>query len=233
MEKENIRNIVAQEIASFETARPQATKDIGAVWVFSGPGTFLSPLKGRDEDWMAWMNHLRLSTGILLVLQVTSLTLNKSIQEVTKNDVERSGPPLIYNGIPIENDDFRSVINLPQFPLPKGKIIIIDEVEKNGIKSKIRNTREQVMSFPRQLLGNPISGAIALVSHATHLPRILRYMNKYRTIPNNRFPIRCFPIHSDPKWAAIDASREIEDVCRYLAMGHLSENPYPPDLGLT
>lgn len=232
MDQGEIRLRVALEITLFERARPVVTPDIDAVFVFSGPGTFLSPLKGDNQEAKRWSDQIRISEGIWLVLKVTALRLDKSVQEVTSNDISLLGPTLIYNGIPIENEVFRAVSILPQFPLPKSRIVLIDEVEEDGRMIPIRHTGDQVKSFPSYLLGNTIVGAVALVSNAPHFPRILRYLNKYRPIPHERFPIRCFPIPSRPELAALYAVEEVEALCRYLKRDQLSENPYPVGLGL-
>jgi len=234
MNTEEIRLTVAREIALFEAARPKATGGIGIVWVFSGPGTFLSPLKGDDEEIKAWLDQRRLSQGILLVLQVTALRLGKPGQTVTKKDVVENGPMLVYNGIPIENEVFRSVMNLPGFPIPYELILVIDEVEgEEGKSQSIRHTGDQVKSFSPILVDHFMGGAteVALVSSAPHFPRILRYLEMHRSIPEE-YQIRSFPIPSEPELAVVYATEEIEALCQYLGKGHLSERPYPADLGL-
>jgi len=224
MNPEDLKKEITRDIDFFEKFDPQVTAEIDAIHVFSGPGTFLTPLKERDEDWMAWFDQTRLSKGILLVLQVTSLRTNKPLHKVTKEDIERLGPYLIYNGIPLENKVFRSCIDLPDFTIPKSKIIIADEIEENGTKRPIKHTGDQVATFPSHLLGNEIKGSIALVSNAPHFIRILRYLTKYKTIPEH-FSIIPFPILSDPAWAKKDADHESQKLFDYLPLGYLSETP--------
>ena len=224
MNPEDLKKEVTREIDFFEKFDPQVTADIDAIHVFSGPGTFLTPLKERDEDWMAWFDQARLSKGILLVLQVTSLRTNKPLHKIAKEDIEKAGPYLIYNGIPIENKVFRSCINLPDFPIPQSKIIIADEIEENGTKRPIKHTGDQVATLPTHLLGNEIKGSIALVSNAPHFIRILRYLTRYKTIPEH-FSIIPFPIASRPDWAKKATDHAVQKLFAYLALGYLSEKP--------
>ena len=234
MEDGEIREVVAREIALFECARPQITTDIGAVLVFSGPGTVIEPISIRDAEWMSWFDLRRVTLGISIVLKVTGLRLAKHLLDLTRNDVEQVGPYFIYNGVNSkhENEDLGAYFSLPRFRIPESKLVLVDEVrDDDGSVREIKHTGDQLKSFPSHLLGNRIKGAIALVSNAPHFPRILRYMDYYRPIPEE-FPIRCFPIHSDPEWATIYANSEIEALCRYLKAGFLSPNPYPADLGL-
>ncbi|MCH7541913.1 hypothetical protein IH981_04040, partial [Patescibacteria group bacterium] len=216
MEDGTIREIVAREIGIFECARPAVTPDIDAVIAFSGPGTVCEPLSTDDQDWMEWFDFTRVIRGISIVLKVTAMRLNIPYGEVTAGEVEKAGPYFIYNGVDSksENQDLVAYLSLPRSRIPESRLVVVTKINENGSVREIRHTGDQVKTFPTDMLGNEIKGAVALVSNAPHFPRILRYMEHYgRPIPKE-FPIRCFPIHSDPAWAALYANSEIEAVVR-------------------
>ena len=229
----HLRETVAAEIARFESESAIPNPDIDLVWSFSGPGTVLQPLKDYEEPWMAWMDANRLQRAILLVHEVTALRIGKPVQRVSRSDISATGPILFYNGIPVEMKAFRTIISLPDFPMPVEKIVTVSEVLRPGESETkdINNTRDQVLSYPRDRFEKPAPTAVGLVSSAAHLPRVLRYINLIRPFePETQ--VHCFPIHSDHAWAAIDAVRETERIVAYCQAGHLSAKPYPTNLGL-
>ncbi|OGY27014.1 MAG: hypothetical protein A2Z42_02455 [Candidatus Woykebacteria bacterium RBG_19FT_COMBO_43_10] len=167
-----------------------------------------------------------------MVLQVTALRLGKSLQEIERLDVHIQGPMLVYNGTPTHNADLMAVLDLPNGLIPKSRVFIIEEVkDRSGESRLIRNTLDQILSFPTDQLGYQLNGTVAIVSSAPHLPRILRYLGKYRPIPD-AVPIRCFPVPSDPEWSEQFAEEEIDRVCEYLQQGYLTAAPYPKNLGV-
>ncbi len=228
-----LRDTIAEEIARFESESAKPHPDIDVVWSFSGPGTLLSPLKEYEEPWMAWMEAHRLQRAILLVYEVTALRLGKPVQKVSRHDVEESGPILFYNGIPMEMEVFRELASLEHFPIPQPKVITVQGVIRPETETRVEigNTRDQVLSYPPEIFEDPIPRTVACVSSAAHLPRVLRYIDMIRPFQPDT-GVLCFPIHSDPTWAAIDAVRETQRILEYFHKGHLSANPYPADLGL-
>ena len=229
--EERFRETIAREIEVFEIRQQRVSQDICAVHVFSGPGTVLEPFSKGDEEWSAWCDHRRVFFGIWLVMQVTALRLRKDPREVTRSDIKSNGPYLIYNGVPDkhENEDLQSVASLPRFPIPESRMIVFGEVGEGESKRDIVHTGDQVESFPANALDG-LDGSIALISNAPHFPRILRYIQHYQTIPS-RFRVRCYPIPSDPEWAAQYARSEINAVCKYLEAGYLAEVKYPAYIG--
>lgn len=233
MEDGEIREIAAREIGLFESARPAVTEDIDAVFVFSGPGTVCEPPSTGDYDWMEWCDLIRVIRGISIVLKVTAMRLSIPYENVTADEVDKVGPYFIYNGVnsKFENQDLVDYLSLPRSRIPKSRLVLIDKISDNGSTREIKHTGDQVATFPTHMVNAEIRKAVALVSNAPHFPRILRYLAHYKTIPDY-IPIRCFPIHSDPAWAALYANSEIEALVRYLEAGFLAELPYPRDLGL-
>lgn len=158
---------------------PTIHDDIDAVWVFSGPGTFFKQLDTGEPKWMAWMDRYRILYGIALVRKITAKRLSKKVAEVTVGDIGKHGPLFLYNGTPEENHSLRKALKSQYLSLPEEKVFITDQViEEDGTKHPIRNTRDQIKSFPRKLLRppGPIQKRLAIISHAAHIPRILRYL---------------------------------------------------------
>ena len=206
----------------------QLNKNFDAVWVFSGPGTIKQPLKESDVPTRVWMDRDRILYGAELIAKITAKRLQKKYTRVTSSDIKKSGPFLIYNGIRIENVHLRETLQYCSnlLPLPYQKVYIIDEVVgKNGIFYPIRNTLDQIKSFPTALINyGVIKKRIAIVSHAEHFPRILRYIKKYNIIPED-IKIAIFPLKS-PETTRIEYHQdEVNKVWEYFQKGHLSWNP--------
>jgi len=232
MDLREVRRKVVVEIGLFERAIPTATTDIDYVWVLSGSGDYHKPFLPNEPIYHPWSDQRRISRGVLLALQVVSLRLGKSVDLITKDDLQDQGPYLIYNGSIDRNSTLRRVVELPDFLMPKEKVVIVDGVWDNGGTREITNTLDQVLSFPTDQLGNQLKGAVAIVSSAPHFPRILRYLSKHRPFPDGTL-VRCFPIPSDFEWAEKFAEEETKRVCDYLEKGYLTEEPYPKDLGIS
>lgn len=236
MDQEQIRLTVAGEIDRFETEEATVSADISHVVVFSGPGTYIAPLKQSNNPWKTWWDQRRLDRGILLVHQVTALRTGKPLNEVGASQVYLDGPILLYNGIPVENEVFREVSNLVHFPIPKQKVVILDTVKYVGEEAPvaIRHTGDQVVSVLDYLYKDHLRRVVALVSSAPHFPRILRYFRENLSWlePSERPTLRSFPVQSEKSWVVRYATEEMNSLVAYLEKGYLAEEPYPADLGL-
>lgn len=224
-----LKKQVLKEITTLRSiANDQEAKEaIDGIWVFSGPGTFLVSLLNGENPRRKWMDRQRIICGIALVRIITAKRLKKKVVEVTKEDIKKSGPILIYNGIPIENDDFRKVMQSSNFILPFEKVVIVDGVtESPTISHPIKNTADQIKGFPKYLIGNngPIKKHLALISHAEHLPRILRYLAKYQSVPEH-IKIVLYPLKSSEEVYQEYKEEEAEKVWKYYKEGFLSWNP--------
>lgn len=229
--KQLIQQAVAQEVLDIikTRAHPKIDPKIEAVWVFSGPGTYFHALKAGEKPWESWMDRKRILYGVAIVRAVTAKRLAKQSSEVTKEDIDRSGPYFLYNGIPKENDALRLALTAPDSFLPKEKVIIIDSVhELNGNTHAIYQTLDQVKSIPSELFGKNgmFKRCIALVSHAEHFPRILRYLEKYRPISES-IRIELFPLVLPENFHDVALAEEEEKVWEYFKKGDLSWNPFP------
>lgn len=207
---------------------PIIHEDIDIVWVFSGPGTYLTPLEKGERLWMKWMDKHRILYGVAIVRKVTAKRLHKSQLHVTKDNIREYGPFFLYNGRPNENTAILKALQSHTFPLPEEKVVIIDHVHKtNRIIGPIGSTLDQIRSFSEEHLGaNKGFCRIALVSHAEHFPRILRYLEQYKPIPSNA-KVEVFSLK--PPQEGLDAynKAEINKVWKYFKNGELSWDPFP------
>lgn len=221
---------VSEEINRFRNMNndQQVDKEFDAVWVFSGPGTIKQPLKEGDAPSRKWMDRDRILYGVELVAKITAKRLQKNYTCVTSGDIINSGPFFIYNGIRIENIHLRETLHCSPDLLPYEKVYIIDEVVgENGVFHPINNTLDQIKSFPQELIHSGIiKERIAIVSHVEHFPRILRYIKKYKIIPEH-IKIAIFPLKSAPYVMNEYHQEEVNKVWEYFQNGHLSWNPIP------
>lgn len=207
----------------------QVSTNFDAVWVFSGPGTIKQPLKEGDNPLRKWMDRDRILYGAELITKITAMRLHKTYNRITRNDILNSGPFLIYNGIPRENADFREVLQSPSCLLPYEKVYIVDEVFDKNVFYPIKNTLDQIKSFPKAFLNNGlIKERIAIVSHAEHFPRILRYIKKYNIIPEH-IKITVFPLKSAREVENEYYEEEVNKVWEYFQKGNLSWSPIPTE----
>jgi len=180
---------------------------IEAVLVFSGPGTYYEPLKPGQPEWMRWMDRDRLRAGTAVVREVTAsrkaenlgLTDKGRGSKMSLDDVRMFGPLLVYNGVPIDDPEFRHenisarrAFASEYSKLPEDRVIIIDELkDENGQTRPLHHTGDQTESLFQELADSksPLAEIrnVALVSHLAHFIRIPFYlknmkMNLFRTV---------------------------------------------------
>jgi hypothetical protein len=224
-----LKNEVRHEIEYLlkHNQHPPIHPDTDAVWVFSGPGTFLKALENNEQNFTRWMDRYRILYGLNIVKKVTAKKLKKSSGEITKQDILENGPLFIYNGTEEENKDLRAALNHELSILPSEKVIIVDQVKIDGTIQEIENTLDQIKSFPKELVGKQITNRIAIVSHAPHIARILRYFEEFKLFPET-VTVEVFsltPIHSE----ALYMHEEMEKIWQYFQKGDLSWNPIPAE----
>lgn len=225
-----LRDTIRREVAylSHHASHPAIHTDIDAVWVFSGPGTFFIPLDPGEPKHFAWMDRYRILYGLAVVRKVAAKRLGKDFTAITSEDILKEGPILIYNGTPKENAALRKELAVIGKSMPPEKVIIIDEV-KNAKVKEIKNTLDQIKSFPKSMIGNTIKHRVALISHAAHLSRILRYIEKYQIFPRY-VKVELFPIIDSDKEAMSDAEKETNKIWEYFKKGDLSWDPFPAEV---
>jgi hypothetical protein len=215
---------------------------LDAVLVFSGPGTIYHKLKPGQEEWMRWMDRDRIRAGRAIVADVTAACLSEShgrrvgVEEVTLDDIRMSGPLLVYNGIPVENDMLRQALQTQICRLPVEKVVIIDEVvEEDGTTHPIRHTADQVKSF-YQTVANPQSPLygvknVALVAHIPAFIRIPFYTRKYsdESIAQGHKGLNFWVYALRSRRGAHEPhlASELYKLITYAELGHLATEPYP------
>jgi hypothetical protein len=229
--KNELTRIVQHEVEYLvrHASHPPIHIDIDAVWVFSGPGTFFTPLDPGEPAHFAWMDRYRILYGLSIVRKITAKRLQKSFEAITRHDILEHGPLFIYNGNPEENAALRKAFSGAGHSMPQEKIIIVDNVEKENISVPIQNTLDQVESFPTKLIGREIRHRIAVVSHAAHLSRILRYLEEYQIFPDN-IVVELFPVKDSEKNTMLDTKEETDKIWEYFQKGDLSWNPFPTEV---
>lgn len=172
-------------------------KNIGAVWIFSGPGTYDNPTKDdkyNKFEWAKGMDRKRLNHGALLARKITEAKcgqhLSGSMVEInqrkqqTKQMIRYYGPKIIYNGTQLENDTVINVLSREGVVIPRENV--------NTIYGNIKTTLDQVKTFKLPVKLNT-NEELAIVSHAPHLVRIMHMVNKYKPFPGGT-KVRLFPI---------------------------------------
>lgn len=228
-EEKILKNEVRHEIEYLlrHNQHPPIHPDTDVIWVFSGPGTFFKPLEQGEQNFTRWMDRYRILYGLAIMKQVTAKRLRKSLKDVTKNDILSDGPLFFYNGNEEENKDFRAALNYELSILPREKVMIIDKVVSDGAIQSIENTLDQIKSFPKEIIEKQLQKRIAIISHAAHIARILRYFEEYNLFPEN-IVVETFSL--EPKHEeALYMHEEMEKIWQYFQKGDLSWYPLPAE----
>ena len=170
-EKRRIDEMIRREFAIFKKQAGKLpskedlgkNKNIGAVWVLSGGGSYLLPIVNSTSDriyakknWYPGQDKARLDYAKACIDALASLS---------------PLPVLIYNGTKRQNADLRKAIDRGLFKLPKSRLYIVP--------GEITRTLDQVTKFSFPPSFNVKKMKLAVLSHSAHLPRILRFMRKY------------------------------------------------------
>jgi hypothetical protein len=158
----------------------EPTADIDMVWVLSAPGTAKEASNDGAYSGVSF-DRMNIDKGVETVLRVTALRLGKPVEEVTREDVETSGPVLFYNGEDAEtekvnylqNEAFKELISEPDFPVPESKIVV-DRIPTISTVPQVKGLAEYLSNsetLPRK---------VAAVSLFPHGPRVGRYIEHYR-----------------------------------------------------
>lgn len=210
-------------------------EDIKLIWVVPGPGSFDSARKEdryKQYDWAEWMDHDRLTYGARLARaiaeQKSGETVRRTLGEIkkakarTRELIEEYAPPIFYNGTKMENEVVADVAQRPGTIVPPNKVVLSAE--------EIATTADQVKKF------NNADGAlppdapeIAIVSHAPHLARIMRMINKYRPLPEGT-QVRVFPLPTPAQGKREYAKIEVMGILYYAYLApeqSATPEPYP------
>ena len=188
LEIDSLETVAERDRVPSRSLPPEFARDIGAVWTFSGPGTYDHPVKNdryKNYPWAAGMDRARLNytdqiarfiaesnTGVSLKGPLSSLAERK---EKTKEAIRAAGPTIIYNGTKVENDTVKDVLTREGIIIPAERV--------STIREGIDTTVDQIKGFVLPEHALEVEKMLALVSHAPHLSRIVRILNRYKPLP--------------------------------------------------
>ncbi len=221
MDPKLIRKGYLKEVAFFEKQagrlpnKKSAPKyeNIGAVWVISGGGSYLSAIIDTPSDhaygekkWYPNQDKRRLDYA-------------KAVLDSLSHLMPKSKPTLIYNGTRKQNLDLRKAISQGLFKFPMSRLYIAP--------GKITKTLEQVKKFTFPPGFRPEKMKLGLLSHSVHLPRVLRFMNRH----SKKFKaVRIIPFSLNLPEKALErqmADCELETLLGYISRDEASIEPYP------
>lgn len=219
---------------SLAALTPEVAKNIAAFWVFSGPGTYNSPVKEdtyKNYPWAKNMDHSRLTYAVFLVRKIAELLNpgsekrrplgeNRERRKATKELIAQSGPSIIYNGSKVENDVVKDM-RKRDIIIPPEKIIVVGD--------GTRNTTDQIKSFAFPANLYQAGKEIGLISHAEHFPRILRMLERYKTLSPD-MTIRLFPLATPKEGREEYSAMEARGILYYIYLSpnhDAVQDPYP------
>lgn len=217
---------------------------IQVVFVFSGPGSYYTPLKeGQDPIWR-WMDRDRIRAGVAFVRDVTAARMTEilggrvKVNQLTHDDIREHGPILFYNGVPStdENTHLRVSLAHRTSKMPADRVIIVDQVrEPDGTVHGIGHTADQVKSFYNEVRDpqSPLYQVtrVALIAHDTDHIRNPFYTKLHNDIhvakgfPSINFHIVGLESRPGTKFAHIES--EMPRLVTYAERGHLATEPSP------
>lgn len=206
------------------------------LWLLSGPGN--QKLLRKDDPykeypWALGSDMIIMARGLEVIQEVTAKRLGMIVEEVTKQQIAESGPTLVYNGLLIDNEAFREKLTQDEYPIPKEKVVIIDDlVDSNGEVRNIKNTADQFVSFRQSPLFETGVRRMVMISHDAHLARAIRLMLKYCRLPDD-VKLQLIPVASN--WlgfherAILEPSGTLYNI--FISKGvTLEPHPYEVDL---
>lgn len=214
---------------------------ISALWVFSGPGTYEEPVKNdsyKDYPWARGMDRVRINYAVFLARKIAEIRSGARerrgpIHAVTerkqqaKAAISSHGPAIIYNGNEIENAAAERALAHSGSIVPSEKAEILELDPSHTIPEPRTFHQIKLFKLPEHLYqpGNEI----AIVSHAPQLPRILRMLNRYQTLPKD-MTVRLFPLPTPPEGKEEYATLEIKGLLYYVFLSpdhDATREPYP------
>jgi hypothetical protein len=215
----------------------EVLQNVGAIWVFSGPGTYDQPTKDdsyAQYSWARWHDRERLNHAAMLARKVAEIKSGEgpvtgfeaSLQEKigkTREMIEQFGPEIVYNGTKLEDDTVESVLGR------RGVIIPRDKVEIR--RGDFRNTLDQIRDFELPP-GFDSSLELALIAHAPQFLRITRMLNAAMEDLKPPFPagtkIRLFPVAIERSGLKEYSTMEVKGLLKYHYIdGVATVAPYP------
>ncbi|MFA7252984.1 MAG: GNAT family N-acetyltransferase [Patescibacteria group bacterium] len=199
---------------------------IKAVWVVSGTGTYFEPITTtsgdqiyKDKPWAYFTDKKRIDHGVAVVLAITKEKLGSAADDNIRRHISKSGPFLVYNGIPLQNEALESMTMKESFQLPPDKLFIAP--------GKVARTLDQVkqISFPKDCQFK-VNDLIGVVTHVHHYTRVIRMVNRFRPLPDG-VSIRPFLLPIPEEGRAYSMQAEIRGILAYSAEGAATLENYP------
>lgn len=195
-----------QEIAKSDLVSPNALERLKFIWCFSGPAEYHASTKYdayAKYPWARNMDRTRLNHAALIIKKAGA-----------------AAPHFLYNGTPEENHALWSVLADIDTTIPEGNVHILG--------GTIVKTLDQIQQFyiPSDLTFTP-GDRIGIISHAPHLPRILRMINRHRPILEE-LEVILFPVPAIEQGIEEYTELEVKGTLRYIFDFHQATvEPYP------
>jgi len=215
LERAAVETIIKEELArinAFNVAAERAVKNnfmvdaesveqTAAIWVFSGPDSwdqsfFNDQYNKYGASWTIGFDKARLMRGAKLASEIASKRGDTSL-----------APYLLYNGNHIQNTAVRQALAKGALVIPDNRVYIFNDPNVN--------TADQIETFVLPEVASGTGREIALVSHASHLARILHMIAFYDPLPRNLIP-RVVPIADPPQVRHNYAAMEIRAILYYI-----------------
>jgi len=215
---------------------PEVAEKTGAIWVFSGPGTYEQPSKQQDTvyrnlAWTRWMDRDRLQRAAILARKIAEVRSGAKHNPSKHISAERRAqlkkmmgeyaPQIIYNGAHSEDEVLKNVMSREGVIFPGEKVTIIDK--------EILNTVDQMKTFELPPEVTVDGKEVALISHAPHLDRILHFLSRYRPFSDNA-TARLFPLPTLTEARKEYTTMEIRAILYYIFLSpnkDANEDIYP------
>lgn len=208
--------------------------DTDIVFVLSGAGTYneiTSDDVYKPYLWALATDFQRLDRAVEIVKKITSDRTNIPLDQVSRDDVNKSGPVLVYNGRPPNIQSLKEAIMAGRFDLPLNKVQIIETVQdtEGNIRSYI-NTIDQMRGFRQSQFFDSHARRIILLSHDAHIVRALHIMGKHCLLQDIT-TLQAYPIPT-PSWGIIEHTvLEVSGILYYsLISGDATRQPHPHEI---
>jgi len=223
-----IREIEKSAQREWLPGNAEEAKKIKAIWVLSGAGTYKKTITDDPGDlanigkyWIHGSDRKRIGHAADLIKKISLIAsgncLPKEVNSYKISDVEvlalvkEYGPYLIYNGTAVQNADLIAAIKDDSLLMPEEKLFIPE--------SKITKTIDQVKMLKFPDINFEKNDEIGIVSHAPHLARVMRMVNKYKPIPEG-VEVQLYPlVFGDPENEREFAQSEMKGIVGYVSKG--------------
>lgn len=213
----------------------EEARHVKAIWTLSGVGTYEKPIAMGpgdmiyvDKPWAHGTDKKRTDHAIDLVKKISIIASGKYQPEdsdtfaITNEELEalviENGPYLVYNGIPSQNEDLIDAIQKRRiFPIEK---LFIPEGDIERTLDQVRNLQFPQIEFEE-------GDTIGIVSHAAHIARLMRILNKFNPLPKG-INIQAYPLVFENEYNEKEfVQSELRGIVGYISRGLATHEAYP------